>query len=100
MYPEGIRFRLADGGGADGTSEPEIVRHIVEKTIQVGGTFVANVKLLGRAFADMSYEEVATFSAPTLQSLPGSYHDLCVEVTDYESGTVIVGIRGQNALHT
>lgn len=93
------QFQLANDGASDGESELVWIKGVAEKTVQVVGTFEADVVIEARLDPLLPFADTGlTFTAPGLAQVVGTYDQIRVVVDNYVSGDITVYITGQQAM--
>lgn len=81
---------------ADGTSTAMLVTDTSNKTVQIGGTFVATVQLQGTINGTDWVNIGAAVTAAAIIEITPAYRSLRVVITGYASGTVVASFAGFN----
>lgn len=93
------QFQLADDGGGNGASELVWTKGVSEKTLQIGGTFVADVSIEARLDPSLDFEPIGmTLNDSGVAQLNGTYDQVRIVVTNHMSGTIVAFISGQQAM--
>jgi hypothetical protein len=81
---------------ADGTGDMYDVRELCEMTVQVAGSFTANVNIQGR-IGNGPLTTIETVTGPGFVEVPRTFRDLAVNVSGHSGGQPVVWLAGREA---
>ncbi len=70
---------------------------LINKQVQVWGTFTATFDLQGRCSSDAAWQNIASITGPGLTSVPGTFQALRLSTSAYTSPPTGVVLAGTNS---